>query len=416
MFGTGDRIVIGYDLSNEYAQISFGSMNEDNPQTVSLTEGTEQYNIPVCLFKRSEVNQWFYGKEAQSYCEVEDGTMLTDLLELSLIGDEIAVEQEYFDPIALLTLFIKRSLSLLGSMKGKIVGIMFTVPDLNNRMITILNQVAVLMDLKDTEILFQGREESIYHYLIHQPAELWKHEVLVYDFAEHIMKSYYFHQNKNTRPIVSFVEESRHEEMVKDDTAVLDSAFLQIVNETTEKRQISSAYLLGDGFDGDWCQESLRVLCRNRRAFRGNNLYSKGACYSMKERQANSGQQPERIFLGKDKLKANVGMNVIRKQDSSYLALLNAGENWYDSKKECDIILRSQNSFDIIITPLDGRNIRTVEVVLQGLPAREDKTTRLNMHVSMETESILGITLKDMGFGDIVPPSGQIFKQQITIL
>lgn len=416
MFGS-DRTVVGYDLSNEYAQISFCRQNEDNVQTVSLLEGTEQFNIPVCLFKRAEVNQWFFGKEAQAYSAVEEGTMLSNLLELSIIGDEIAVEEEYFDPAALLTLFIKRSLSLLKGEngKGKIAGIMFTLPTLTNRVISVLSKVSSLLDMKDVTIVFQGREESIYHYLIHQPPELWKHEVEVYDFSEHSMKSYHFYQNKHTRPVVSFVEESRHEEAVQNDTMNLDQIFWEIVEQTTSEKQVSCAYLLGDGFAQDWCQESLRLLCRNRRVFRGNNLYSKGACYSIKERLNNTDNVNDRIFLGKDKLKANIGMNVIRKQDLSYLALLNGGDNWYDSRKECDIILWHGNSFDIVITPLDGRNIRTVEVVLQGLPAREDKTTRLRINVFMETDSIMRITVKDMGFGDIVATSGMNFTQQITL-
>ena len=135
----------------------------------------------------------------------------------------------------------------------------------------------------------------------------------------------------------------------------------------------------------------------------------------MQERLNKTEYLPERIFLGKDKLKANIGMNVIRKQESSYLALLNGGENWYDSKKECDVILHNGNSFSIMITPLDGRNVKTVEVVLQGLPAREERTSRLHLQVLMETEDILRISVTDMGFGEIVPSSGQVFTQQITL-
>lgn len=417
MFGATDKIIIGYDLLNEYAQISFGHLNDENLQTVSLVEGMEQYNIPVCLFKRSEVNQWFFGKEAEAYCAVEEGVLITDLLEHALVGDEVAVEEAYFDPIALLTLFIKRSLSLLGNVaiKGKIAGIMFTVPVLSGRSIAVLNKIALLLDLKETEIAFQGREESIYHYLIHQPRELWKHDVEVYDFVGRIMKSYHFYQNKHTKPIVAFVEESSHDEAVRNETAMLDETFQNIIAQTTADKIVSCAFMIGEGFSGEWCKDSLRILCRNRRVFRGNNLYSKGACYSMQERLKKTEYLPERIFLGKDKLKANIGMNVIRKQESSYLALLNGGENWYDSKKECDVILHNGNSFSIMITPLDGRNVKTVEVVLQGLPAREERTSRLHLQVLMETEDILRISVTDMGFGEIVPSSGQVFTQQITL-
>lgn len=43
---------------------------------------------------------------------------------------------------------------------------------------------------------------------------------------------------------------------------------------------VSSVYLTGEGFENNWYPNSLKVLCNGRRAFLGNNLYSKGACYS----------------------------------------------------------------------------------------------------------------------------------------
>lgn len=417
MFGLSERIVIGYDLSDEYAQISYCHLNDENVTTLSLVEGEEQYNIPACLFKRSEVNHWFFGKEAKAYETVEEGTMINHLLEQAYIGEQVNVLDEMFDPIALLALFIKRSLSLLGNefTKGKMEGIMFSVPKLTKRAITVLNQVGVLLDLKDTKIFFQGREESIYHYLIHQPRELWNYAVEVYDFSENQLKSYHFYDNKHTSPIVTFIDETVHEDALLG-ADELDDIFLEVVTETTEGRIVSCAYLIGDGFAGDWCKNSLRALCWNRRVFRGNNLYSKGACYTIQSKLTSEGENKSRIFLGKDKLKANIGMNVVRKQEESYLALLNGGENWYDSKKECDIILVSGNTFSIIITPLDGRNVKSVEVELQGLPEREDKTTRLRLQVVMETENILKLSATDMGFGEFVPSTGQVFTQQITLL
>ena len=61
-----DKIYIGYDLSYGYAQISYCRQLDDTPETYSLTEGTEQYNIPVSLFKRKGINQWF--SDFQSCC------------------------------------------------------------------------------------------------------------------------------------------------------------------------------------------------------------------------------------------------------------------------------------------------------------------------------------------------------------
>ena len=47
-----------------------------------------------------------------------------------------------------------------------------------------------------------------------------------------------------------------------------------------ENRIITTVYLVGEGFEGGWMKNSLTFMCRGRRAFMGNNLYSKGACYA----------------------------------------------------------------------------------------------------------------------------------------
>ena len=416
MILASDKMIIGYDLSYDYAQISYCRQNADVPETFALVSGTRQYNIPVCLFKRREVNQWFLGKEAIAFSGQEDGTLLKGLLKAALEQEETYIGQDAFESIALLALFVKRSLYLPGKecKLDKVAGIMFTVPDLSEKMVDLLQRLVVLLNLPECKIYFQGREESIYHYMIHQPKELWNDDVLLFDSSCQVLKSYRFMKNSNTKPMVAFVEEQSHEALVGEDEQK-DGQFLQIVQQSAGDIS-TSVFLLGEGFNGEWCQDSLRLLCHNRRVFKGNDLYSKGACYSIQERLSDPGsQKASMIFLGKDKLKTNVGMEVSRQGEESYLAVLNGGENWYECHKEWDVILREGNIIRLKLTPLDGRNVRYMEVVLDGLPQRERNTTRLHLQARMLNEKMLEIQIKDMGFGEIYPTSDLCFTQQIDL-
>ena len=414
MILANDKMIIGYDLSYDYAQISYCRQNGEVPETFALVNGTRQYNIPVCLFKRREVNQWFLGKEAVAFSKQKEGTLLTGLLQAALEQEEIYIGEEAFESIALLALFIKRSLYLPGKecKLDKVAGIMFTVPILSEKMIGLLQRLIVLLNLPNCKIYFQGREESIYYYMIHQPKELWNEDVLLFDSSHEALKSYRFMKNSNTKPMVAFVEETDHGQLTGEDEEK-DGQFLQIVQQSAS--DISNCvFLLGEGFSGDWCQESLRLLCHKRRVFKGNDLYSKGACYSVQERLDDQKSQTM-IFLGKDKLKTNVGMEVSRQGEDSYLAILDGGENWYECQKQWDVILREGNMIRLKLTPLNGRNVRYVEMVLDGLPERERNNTRLRMEAVMLNEKILQIQIKDMGFGEFVPASNLCFSQQIDL-
>lgn len=414
MFGFGERFVVGYDLSTEYAQISYMGMQDAMPETVTLAEGREDYNIPACLFKRMEVNQWFFGREAKNYSSVEEGTMVENLLEHALVGDKLRIGEDEFDHVALLALFIKRSMTLLKSVpKEKIAAIMFTVPDLTKRAIEVLESVAEVLGFDDTKIFFVGRQESIFYYVIHQQKELWKQDVLVYDFSERNLKGYHFSVNRNSRPQVSVVDETIHPIVASDDNK--DSEFSDVIKIDTKDSVVSGAFLIGNGFEDEWCHDSLKELCRGRRVFKGNNLYSKGACYAARERLIDSDMNQSLIFLGKDKLKANIGMNLLRSGEESYYAILDGGESWYDAKKEFDIILDKDNTFEIMITPLDGKNVRSIEIVLDGLTEREAKTTRLHLKVFMESDDRLRVCATDMGFGEFYPTTYQLFTRQIEL-
>ncbi len=415
MFGLGERYVVGYDISTEYAQISYMEMQDTMPSTVSLTEGAEDYNIPACLFKRGEVNQWFYGREAINYSSVEEGVLVDNLWEHALVGDKLIVDDNEFEYVALLALYIKRSMVLLKKVaRDKIAGMMFTVPQLTKRAIEVLETVTELLGLEDCRIVFEGREESIYYYVVHQKNDIWKHDVMVYDFSGRNILGYRFNVNKNTRPYVAMVGCKTHSILRTDVNK--DGEFYEVVNADTTEAIVSTSFLIGEGFEQDWCHDSLKELCRGgKRVFKGNNLYSKGACYAMRERLIDSDMNQSMVFLGKDKLKANVGMKVIKAGKESYFTVLDGGENWYDAKKEFDVILERDNSFEVIITPLDGKNPRAVEIVLDGLNYREPRTSRLHIKIYMESEEKMRVCATDMGFGEFYPTTYQMFTKQISL-
>lgn len=400
-----DKIIVGYDLGNRYSQISYCTYENDIPETLSVVAGGESYNIPTALCKRKGVNQWFYGKEAYKHAEEDEGRLITDLLTLARVGEKVVVEEEEFDPVALLTLYMKRSLTLLSMISGMehIGAMMITCENLDGRMVEILNTVVAGLSLKTKEVYFQGHVESFYFYTIHQQAELWSRQVVVCDYNTDYMKIYRMECNRKTTPVVAFVDEEEFPFMSGEEQ---DERFLSVLKEVCEGRMISSVYLIGEGFKEEWMEESLRYLCRGRRVFQGNNLYSKGACYGMQEKLSASEIGKAHVFLGNEKLKANIGMKVLRQGEKSYCALLDAGISWFDAFCEIEFYLEGDNSFELIITPLNGRDVKCAKITLDGLQPRSGAASRLYMEIRMSSENKIEIEIEDLGFGEIFPATG----------
>ena len=410
------------------SQISYCYACSDEPQTLSVVAGTEQFSIPTVLCKRRDVGQWFYGKEAIKYAELGEGTLVPNLLSLAKKGSMVEVDGTEFDPVALLTLFVKRSLALLSMVSGpeNITGIMFTCDDLDHRMIEVLTQMAAGLGLKNKKVYFQSHRESFYYYMLYQPQELWNHQVLLCDYREDYLRIYCLECNKRTTPMVVYIEAEEYKNFVfeefpieeyarKQEMESRDRRFLEILSACCEGKIISSVYLIGDGFKEEWMEDSLRYLCKGRRVFRGNNLYSKGACLGMKEKLTASELGKKYVFLGDDKLKANIGMKVLRKGIDSYFALLDAGQNWFDARKECEFILESEPVFELRVTPLNGKDASVVEVSLDELPNRPEKTTRIAMEIFLKDEHTVALRMEDKGFGELFPATGKVWQEEFQV-
>ena len=424
-----DKIIVGYDLGDTFSQISYCTYDDSEPETLEVVAGTESYNIPTVLCKRKGVNQWFYGKEAIKHAETEECNLLTNLVELAKNGEAVRIEDIEFDPVALLTLYVKRSLAMISIVSGvdKIAALMITCENLDAGMVEVLNRVVAGLSLKTKVICYQSHVESIYYYTLHQPAELWQRQVMVCDYNADTIRVCRLDCNRKTTPIVAFAEENifpftNYQDLLNADTMRasvanrMDEAFLEILKSLNEGQIVSSAYLLGEGFREEWMQESLQYLCRGKRVFQGNNLYSKGACLGMREKLMPSEIGREHVFLGKDKLKANVGMRVARRGEDSYCALLDAGTSWYEAKHTLEFLLEKDNVFTLIITPLNGREIKYAQVTLEGLPIRENAASRLYMEMDMTSESCIRLTVEDLGFGELFPATNQKWTESFEVV
>lgn len=421
-------VLVGYDLGEKYSQISYCIYGQEDVDTVATVVGTKQYNIPTVLCKREGVNQWFYGKDAVKNAGEEAMFPVEGLLKLARKGEKIELDGESYDPVALLTLFLKRSMTLLNFITTieKIHSIMFTVDELDDRMVEILTLVSANLGLKTTHVYLQSHTESFYFFMLHQPPELWTYQSFACEHDGMRLKTYRMECNKRTTPIVVLIEEQVYDTLVipedtdDEDTRqgayrLADERFLGILQKMCEGRIISSVYLLGDGFRTDWNERSLQFLCHNRRVFQGNNLFSRGACYGLIEKLEPSEVGMKHVFLGKDKLKSNIGMNVLRQGKESYYALLDAGENWYEATKECEFLLEGDGQIDFVVTPLTGKNIETRQITLAGADKNGAPFTRYRLEMSMSAPETVQAKVSDLGFGELFLPTGQIWEQSFNI-
>ncbi|MDE6913758.1 MAG: hypothetical protein K2P35_08700 [Lachnospiraceae bacterium] len=427
-----NKAVVGFDLGNDYAQISYCRADQSMPDTMSLVMGEEQYNIPTVLSRRhgaDEAAAWSIGAEALKDVSEGKGILVEDLVLLAKNNVSVKVEDEDITADVLLAVFIRKTLAILSLYvrTEDIEAIAFTMRDMNSQLMENVKKAAQQAGFNEKRLYFLSHEDCFFQYMIHQPGEMWIHDVLLYDYRSDGMKSYLLQMNRKTNPVACFIESDLFPEMKPVDISKkqeaaknafyrqLDAELFEIAKKQCEKHNITSVFLLGDYFSREWCKESLRFLCRERRVFQGNNLFSKGACYGAREKVFPSTLSTSYVYLSDDKLRANIGMTCDRGQEEIYFPILNAGTNWYDAKREFDVMLTKNNTFTLNIAPVDGSKTRLAKISLEGLKVRGNKTNRVGLRFFMEDSQAVQIEITDKGFGEFFPSTGRMWRECLPL-
>lgn len=425
------RYVLGLDLNDNMSQISYFELNSAAPETVVNDADKEKLGIPTVLSKRKGVAQWEIGTAAIDAAATGNATLISRIMSFAAAGAKLEIEGEAYDATDLLILFVRRSLNLLSMiMSPEDVEVMvITVASLDGKLVDVVDRIADAMPIPKDKIIIQTYEESIFYYMLHQPAELWEYEVSVFDYSDTCLRIYQMWMNRSTTPVVAFVDkndfseikmpkEMMEEEESEEKAARLDEKILRLVHEFYAGKAVSTIFLVGEGFEGNWCDKTLKYLFmgKNRRVFQGRNLYSKGACYCGRDKINPCYLNKNFVFLGRDKLKFNLGikMNVGGKEE--YLTVADAGENWYDSGVTYEFLLGETKSVPLLITPLDGKGVEEIEVELTGLVDRPPRASRMRLNVEFESEDRMKIVVTDLGFGEFYPSTGKSWEKIIEMV
>lgn len=421
----GSKIIVGYDLGNTCSQISYFSAQSSQVETVSAAGGSGLYSIPTVLCKLYGSNQWLFGREALKAAEADEGILVENLLEMAIDGEPLHIEGTVYDPAALLTLYIKRSLGLLAPVgpAERIGALMLTCEYLDNTVADMLKDVMDGVKLRARHICFQSYEDSFYQYMVHQPEDLHFYQAVLCWYDKDRIKVYRMQNNRRAVPVAVYMEKEEfpfydekdlpeYENLRRERLERMDREFLELAKKVCDGRLISSVYLIGEGFGEEWMKESLRYLCRGRRVFLGNNLYSKGACLGMMERLKPSNTGKRYVLLGNDKLKTNVELLVDCRGERSSCMILEAGCSWYEARADYEFYLQDTDSFELVLTPVNGRKGKIAQITLEGL---NYPVSRLLLQIDMPTEEKLAVTVEDLGFGEFRPASHQVWTEEISV-
>lgn len=401
--------ILGYDLSEKYCQISFCDETTEEPET--MENASDNYQIPLLIGKVRD--RWVYGVEAKKLKTLGICSPVEDLFVKAVQRRRVALGDKIYDAVWLLAKFVALTLREF----EEIEYLTFTSPFTNEDMSKLLKGIAQRAGIPKDRVYVQDYKESFCQYMFYQPKELWQYESALFFCDGQKINAYMLKRlnvsNSREQELFVTVDEvaSAH---IKELDAIYpilhdeararsaDERFRAFIQNVFEKKVISSVYLTGEGFEKNWYPMSLRVLCNGRRAFVGNNLYSKGACYTSIRLCREEDEGPA-VYLDETKMTQQISLRMRVNGKESWYPVVSWGTRWYEADGEWEVLLEDNSDLEVHVESLVGEELQVEKISLRGLPERTDYSVRLRVEIMFLGERLCQLTLRDIGFGEFYP-------------
>ena len=336
---------------------------------------------------------------------------------------ERAVRRESEEIVRMLKICVQQALNQF----DEIETLVFTVPKLDMDITRMLKGIGQRLGISKANVCVQDYKESFCNYMLYQPKELWQYEAALFYCDRHEVKACMlrklhtsYGQGRDMFVTVDEVATAQMEELAAiypvlnvDRARQADAQFKQFIQGVFEKKLVSSVFLVGEAFENNWYPQSLKVLCNGRRAFLGNNLYSKGACYAAYKQTI--GYEDKIVYLDETKMMDQMCLKLRVHGKDEWFPIVPWGIHWYEADTQCELLLENTDDIEIHIESLSSGEMRVERLSLEGLPKRTNYALRVQMKVIFSDEKTCRVSIKDMGFGEFFPATDFYVEKEIRL-
>lgn len=409
------NILVGLDFGEKVSQICYFDRKNGEPVSIPVKVGTGQYTFPNCISRKPGEGQWHFGLEAEYFANQQDESYLDNLYEICSTQRRVTLDDQEWDVGELFGIFLQQVLRMLGvpePMKS-VSGITITAPRLSRTLVENVRSACNYMGFSRKRCFLLDYEESFYYHTLYQKPELWSRSVGLFIFDQDEVSYTKLHLVRTSKPVQVSVRKGKRVTLRKN-PANRDTDFHRLIEESLGDEIYSSVYIVGEGFEQSWARRSTALLCQHQRhVFYGNNLYAKGACFAAKEKTEERNLKGY-LYQGSDLVRIHVGMDMMVQGTPAYYPLVTGGVNWYEASGDCELLLDDRTDLQLVVTDMETSKKERYSMALPNLPERPPKASRLHVHVEFEAANRFRVEVEDMGFGELYPSSGLVWKEEMS--
>lgn len=419
-----DELILGIDLCDSYSQISIFSSAKNAPEPFLMGSDEASCLIPTVLCKMRGEENWLIGSEAYRRALMGEGTMVDKLVKLLHKDGSATIEGTQYSAVTLMGHYIEQLLALPRAKYGirDVRCVAFGLKDLNPDLLDRLTAACDQVGLSRDKIRFLSHTECFSYYVASQPKELWPNMVVGFDLTDAGLDYFELRAIRGRRPQILEARREPLDEAFDLDILetpvgerMADTILSNCADRMLTKKLVSSVFLTGEGFTSvKWAPDFVKKICNKRKVFGGQHLFSDGACFIAYDSTLPESAYPY-VCICEGRLASSISLYAVKDGRNEQIMLANAGSNWYESRVSAEFILDDVHSLDLIITPFSTQRVETISISLSELPARPNKTTRIQVILSFASENHVTVRIVDKGFGELFPASEQVIRKDFLI-
>lgn len=414
-------LLVGIDLGREITQVNCFDFTTYEPVPIGREAGEERsYEIPTALAVNPARGEWYWADEEVP--SEEQVIRITYLLADVLRDDTITVGDYTVESYQVLKRFLVKVLSILKGYypRERIRKLVITLAEKEEKLVGYLQDIGREIGLPENALVVQNHRQSYMYYAISQPKELWVNNVGMFQLEGNQLLYSQIDIDRKTMPLIIGVVQKDlsdgldWEGMAEEGGEQISYAFLNVAGAALHKQYVTTVYVTGKGFEREWAGEALKELCTGRRVFRGQNLFTRGACYAARE-LSGEGKLENCLFLDEDMIASNISLRLYRDAEVQDVLMARAGALWNEVDASVDVIPDEEDEIQITVQNVLKREARAHMLSLSGFAGRENKMTRFTIRIRFGDSSTCIVTLKDNGFGEFCPGSNRVWERHINI-
>lgn len=409
------KLVLGIDLCDDITQVTVMRPHAAEPDAVCFDARTRKEFLPTLLGIGQE-GEWCIGEELQP------GIMLLpSFFHAAVNQEEVEAGGTKYSGRELLERYVSLLLQKIRErFLGQEIGFLaVTCEEANTKDFA----RELLCGIFEERGGFAGRclvlshLEAFLHFVIRQEEGLWKNGSAVFDYAADGLLFYQMECRMAGGRRLLVADYKDYSEIIppgflsKGETERAALTFERLAGMALQQK-VASLFVTGRGFEGEWVSDVLRLLSCGRRVFRGQNLYTQGACYAGTE-EFREERNADFSLLTPGQITADVSLLAENTAQEEGLWLARAGEFYRKVRAAAEVILDGTDKIAFKILPVGAAAPTQIRVALKDPELRGDRTSRYQVRVFFAKRDLMVIQLKETGFGEFYPCGHRIYEELV---